>query len=202
MGGNYLAWKWRNLQKRREFYFYLFNLFLAFIWLSISSYINHDSYNFHTTTPNPFSLTCLLICCFHFLYFFSFCYPLWIQKIINEKPKMSYFTYLSFILSSWVLVFLRQNSMDTDPSTPMIVSFLLTIEMGIGVVHHMGMANPFIAIVKMICAVLWIIFLSFTVSFFSNILPSRRHLITVRRNYPHLLSSQHYLPFLLIIRLE
>jgi hypothetical protein len=160
---SFLTWKWKLLAKRREYYFYLLNVYLFFVWLAITYEVNKGRVLVRKN-PTPISLVPFVFLIFHLVYSVCALLPKKYKKIITERPKMAYFTSLSLVIGSWILVFLHSHQLNDASKASLILVYVLTTEIGVTIFHHMGFANPIILLLKFTSLVLWIIFLSFTVS--------------------------------------
>jgi hypothetical protein len=167
MAQSYLSWKWNILSKRRRYYFYLLNLFLLFIWLSILYEVNSHTV-LSRKSLNPFHFIPFLFFLFHCCYLGAYFLPEWVQVNLYEKSKMLYVNITSWIFSSVVLIFLKKRNelSRTHDNSNIIFLFTSTVLVGLIMFHHLGIPAPLLDAIKGIFAVLWLVFLAFTVRVF------------------------------------
>lgn len=162
---NYLTYKWQILSRRREYYFYLLNFYLSFVWLAIAYEVNNGTF-ITRHHPNPLSLTPILFLVFHVLYLLTYFGPRRFKKFIIDKPKLTYFTALSLLVAIWILVFVHHRELDSNRQASLVLVYILTNEIGISIFNQMGFANPVIMVLKLLSFLVLLIFLGFGVRTF------------------------------------
>lgn len=165
---NYRTWKWRALVRRRPFYFNLLQVFLALEWLGI-----HFSLSQPNLSPDsednkqkpfrniPFILFLIHALTFIIIFFFDFG-----KSFLHQAKGKRLCEWSSFSLVSvaYCLVLLNKNDADDHFYNTSFVSFSVTSAIAFLILHHIGIAEPIIVFIKGCILIIWIYYLSISVS--------------------------------------
>lgn len=165
---NYRTWKWRALVRRRPFYFNLLQVFLALEWLGIHFNLSRPnlSPDSEENQQRPFRnlpFIFFLIHAFTFIVIFFFSYGKSLLQHASGK-RLCEWSSFSLVSVAFCLVLLNTHDAEDHVYNTSFVSFSVTSAIGFLILHHLGIAEPIIVFIKGCILIIWIYYLSISVS--------------------------------------
>ncbi len=170
---NYRIWKWKALHRRRPFYFNLLQVFLALEWLGIHFNLSRPDLNpdSEENTEKPFRNLPFIFFLIHALTFIIIFFFDYGKQLLHHSKGKRLCEWSSFSLVSvaYCLVLLNKNDADDHIYNTSFVSFSMTSAISFLILHHVGIAEPIIVFIKGCILIIWIYYLSISVSIVSSI---------------------------------
>lgn len=172
-------WKWNAMDNRRPFYFIFLNLILTFSWLLLHlgisnnrffpDYDQHDDDN-ESKKFSPLGIVPLIIFLIHglcvLLLFFNGFNQLLIVNQSRTKRFCEWSCYSSItVCYCFVFLILDKKDEDSEPYLSVSVVFPIVSSCSMLIVHHLGLTQPLLILIKFMFIIVWIFFLTKSVGF-------------------------------------
>lgn len=166
---SYRNWKWRALFRRRPFYFNLLQIFLSLQWLGVHFNLNAEQLNPNKghNSHRPFAALPFILFIIHgaaFIFVFSFEYG---KSLLhqNKGKRLCEWSAFSLVSVAYCLVLLHRDETRHNIFNSSTICFPMTSAVSLLVLHHIGIPEPIIILIKISILFMWVYFLSISVSF-------------------------------------